>query len=314
MSLDSLVDDKTERLTTVPDALFRRTIRIQKKLFVETLALLNELDLTNGFISRTKANLTRNRIIVRKIATNLQKLGYNKSVGAFAKEFNEQAKLTKEVFEESIGEFKPSPLTSELLEVSKTKTVAALVGDSLNVPFNKPILDQLDSSVSSGASFTDTVAAISLLILGTDELDSLLLRHNKQIATDSFAIADREFTVNVANDLSVEWYLYTGGLISDSRDFCSARDGKYYHKTEVESWVTTTPGAGNPIPHGKNWQGRRKTTDKRTIFNYCGGWKCKHSLIPVSIAIVPKGVIERNIASGNFTPSPLEIEEFNLST
>ena len=313
MSLESLIDDKTERLTTVPDALFSRTVRIQKKLFNETLALLADLDTKNGFISRTKANLTKNRVIVRQIALNLQKLGYNKSAGEFAKEFNKQAKLTREVFDESIGDFKSTPLTEELLEVSKTKTVSALVGESLNVPFNKPILDELDSSVSSGASLTSTIAALSLIIIGTSEIDSLLTKYNKQVANDAFAIADREYTFNAAEDLKVEWYLYTGGTIAGTRDFCTVRDGQYYHKKEVQSWVTNKQGKGNPTPHGNKWQGRIKSTNSRTIFTNCGGYKCKHALIPVSIFVVPKNVIQRNIADKNFKPTQFEIDELGLA-
>lgn len=317
MSLDSIASAKTNRLTSVPNDLFGEVRGVQRQLYEEFLTLITELSSTNGFIDSTKGNLTKARTVLSKLVKSLKNTEYSKALRKFAKEFDKQAKLTGELFELSIGEFKASPLTDEILAISKSKMINTLVGTSLDIPIFAPILNQLDAAVSSGASLVDTRKQIKLLLEGgTDlagiEIDGKLLNYNKTIANDSFAIADREYTFNVSNDLGVEWYRYSGGTIADSRKFCIARNGDYFHRKEVESWVTTKSGRGNPNPHGNKWQGRIRGTDKRTIFSFCGGHNCKHSLLPVTAFVVPKSVLKRNVKSKNYKPTEFEIKELKL--
>ncbi len=113
-----------------------------------------------------------------------------------------------------------------------------------------------------------------------------LIEEMSQIAGQSFgmastvidtglAIVGRERINDVAQDLGLEWYRYIGGVIRTSRDFCVERDGGYYHKSEVEEWAD------------EDWDGKIPETDASTIFSYCGGYNCRHDLIPVHESSVP---------------------------
>ena len=89
-------------------------------------------------------------------------------------------------------------------------------------------------------------------------------------------MSDRAVTNTVAEQLGLNWYLYTGGLLDTTRPFCKARNGKYFRKEEVQSWATLG-----------DWAGRMAGTDEKTIFVTAGGYNCQHAILPVSEAAVP---------------------------
>jgi hypothetical protein len=113
-----------------------------------------------------------------------------------------------------------------------------------------------------------------------------LIAEMSGIAGNSFAVAStvidtglsiigRERINDVAQELGLEWYRYIGGVIRTTRDFCEERDGGYYHKSEIEEWA------------GEDWDGKIEGTDADNIFTYCGGYNCRHDLIPVDTDSVP---------------------------
>ena len=81
----------------------------------------------------------------------------------------------------------------------------------------------------------------------------------------------------------MKYYLYTGGLLKSTRPFCKERNGKFFKKEEVQSWGDLD-----------DWAGKMEGTNSKTIFQTAGGYNCQHSILPVSEAVVPKKVIERN--------------------
>jgi hypothetical protein len=86
----------------------------------------------------------------------------------------------------------------------------------------------------------------------------------------------------------LQFVVYSGGLIKDSREFCVERAGNYYHKREVELWAK------------EEWQGKRPDTTESTIFIYAGGFRCQHMIIYVSEFSVPNDVIERAKLAGYY--------------
>lgn len=89
------------------------------------------------------------------------------------------------------------------------------------------------------------------------------------IIDTGLSVVGRERIKDVAQDLGLENFTYIGGVIGTSRDFCIQRDGGTYTREEVESWAD------------EDWEGKIDGTDSETIFSYCGGYNCRHELIPV---------------------------------
>lgn len=294
MSIEEIIKQKLERLDSVPKGYASGIYDNQKEVMDSLLDSLEQLSRdSNGLIKKTQRNL----IIIEDITRDLEKI-FNKSdyftlTREFLNEFDSQAVITDKYFRATFGKFDENTFNLRALEKSKKLAFDALAGNAtITTHLYNPVRGILTDAVIAGDSYTKTVRAIRQLVQGgtiaSYELEGKLYRYSKQIAFDVFAFADRGYTNNIAEDLGVEWYVYRGGLVEDSREFCKARNGKYFHKKEVEAWGKL-----------KKWDGKIPATDEKTIFIYCGGYLCQHSLLPTSEALVPQDVIERNIKSGN---------------
>lgn len=291
-TLKEILAEKESRLDNVPDALLTEVQKAQKTMLGELSKLMDRLDTEDGKILLTKKNLGLIETIGSKLQEALMQGEYIGAVKDFAKQFPGQADLSNQYFKKVFGDdFEDEKIFQELVKNSQQQALKLLDTDAVQATFIEPLKDVLRSSVTTGSSFAQTVQTLTNFIQGTPELDGKLLKYVKQVSYDGFAIADRQYTKAVGEQLGIEWYRYSGGTISDTREFCKDRHGKYFHKKEIEKWGDI-----------KQWQGRRDGTNDSTIFAYAGGYNCKHSILPVSIEVVPKSDIDRNIKNGNYKP------------
>ena len=302
-SITGLIQDKQSRLETVPQRLAEQVSRAQMSIFADVLALLEQLERDeNGIILPSQKNIDLLNTIRPQLQRILIQSEYAQAVKSFSDEFDKQADLNAELYSQSV-DYVESQITTNLINTAKRSAMESLIGGALDSAFYNPVIDIINNSISTGSGFVETVKALRLAIVGGEAngtiTDGKLSRYVKQIASDAFAIADRTYNNQVSQELQLEFYAYVGGIIDDTRDFCKVRNGKYFHEKEVESWINGGGDhAGNPEPNVE-WQGQYRGTNDGTIFNLCGGYNCKHTLMPVSITGVPIDVIQRNLSSGN---------------
>lgn len=295
-----IIKEKNERLGAIPDEFVSNLDVVNKSIFEVVLTYLQKMKSEGENIVISKRNLVNVDLMIDDIKKSLMKGKYLQYVKDFVDEFDEQAKLNSDYFSTSFEKYEPTAIEKVILKKSQQDAMDMLVAQPMDQNFLTPVRAELERAVVSGASLTDTIKSMRELIEGTVDKPGKLLQYTKQVSNDSFALADRTYSHAIASDLDVEWYMYTGEIIADSREFCIQRDGKYFHKKEVEAWALL------------QWQGKMKGTNGQTIFITCGGYNCKHALIPVSISSVPISVIKRNMANGNFKPSEFEKEELGL--
>jgi hypothetical protein len=282
-TLKEIIQRKTQRLEEVPDKLISSVENSQKRIFDELIILVEQLETKDGAILLSDRNLMQVEIIVNKLTEVVFGSEYLEAVGSFAAEFNTQAEINKEYFEKILDdEFVDKALYDNILKASQKNAIELLSDAGINNAFFNPMKQVLNTSVTTGQSLGEAIKALRVFVEGSEEVDGVLLRHVKQVARDGVSFADRQYTNIIANDIGLEFYLYTGGTVKDTRDFCAARNGKYFHKSEIEKWASLS------------WQGKAQGTTPSTIFVYCGGYNCLHSLLPVSKSRVPKEVLERN--------------------
>lgn len=81
---------------------------------------------------------------------------------------------------------------------------------------------------------------------------------------DNYQRADRLAQDRFSSELGIQAWLYVGGLIDTSRDFCTQRNGKVFLADEIEAWKQVS------------FEGKPKTGYDPRID--CGGYKCRHTL------------------------------------
>jgi len=307
-SINDILKRKAARLSRIPEELYTNIERIQRDIYQDLLGMLADLSRTaEGKIRPTVANFRLAEKINRSLSKILGSGDYLSAVASFAAEFDKQKDLADQYFQKAFPAFEASKIADQVFLQSKRNAVELLTGATPKTGFLQAINTEIDKAISSGASIKDTVATIRRIAIGGEgpagaaPISGKLLQYAKQVASDAISVADRSYTFAIAEDLEAEWFLYAGDELPSSREFCIERHGNYYHKKEIEAWAAL------------DWAGKMKdSTNEQTIFVNAGGWNCQHSIMPVTIDTVPREVIMRNIASGNFVPSEFERAELGL--
>lgn len=301
MSLEEIILEKEQRLEDIPNAFLSSVDKLQKDILKTILKYVGQLEKVGDKIKVSAKNFEISAAIVEELKKIVVGEDYVKAVTSFAKQFDTQAEMSDAYFKQEFKGFQTSELADAVLQNAKTNAVAALIDTTPKTKFIEPLKQLLDQQISTGAGWGEMVDNITTYAIGDKDVDGKLLQYSKQIAHDTFAVADRTYTNAVATELDIEFYQYFGGIIRDSREFCKVRHGKFYHYKEIEAWGELG-----------DWAGKMPNTNSQTIFILAGGFNCRHSILPRSIFSVPRDVIKRNIANGNFKPTDKQKKALNL--
>jgi len=313
-TLSELIAEKTRRLTTVPDEYLTEVERAQKRLFPQIVEILRQLAVdSSGNIILNSSNLALAANVKELMQQILADSEYISAVRSYAAGMNEQVNVSNELFAKAFDGFKPAANAQALFRLTQANAVDLMVNAIGNQRFADVVRENIETAISSNAGFTETVRQLQTIVTGDEEVDGKLLQYNKQIAHDTFAIADRNYTSAVSEELEAEWFFYSGSEIETSRPFCSERHNKYYYYKEIELWGdgVKTPPLKLPDSSG-SWDGQIPGTNSKTIYSYAGGYNCRHSIIPVSVRRVPEAKVREAISKYGFEPDAATSDYFGL--
>lgn len=303
VTIAELIAKKTRRLTTVPDEFLTAVEKAQKKLLPDIIDLLRTLELdSSGNIILNSSNLGLASNTTEFVQEILASSDYTNAVRNYAAEMGSQKTLNNEIFAKSFDGFKPKSIADDLFKLNQRNAVDLLANNIGNERFADVIRENIETAISNNAGIKETIKQLQTIVTGDDEVDGKLLQYSKQIAHDTFAIADRNYTSAVSEELGAEWFFYSGSEIETTRPFCVKRHNQYFYYKEIENW---------PEDAG-DWAGRIPGTNSKTIYSYAGGYNCRHSIIPVSIRRVPKKVVLDAINKYGFEPTQLEADALGL--
>ncbi len=240
------------------------------KLSDQVIDLASDLSLDAKDRAKTLKELIK---LKKDIAdTIIQNVPYQLQVAEVIKGFEMLSELSNEYITMAIGDFKEKKeLYKAILESNIATTKDALLGAGIRENFGTAIQEVLKDNISGIGTRSELNKTLRKFIEGTEQEAAFLNRYIKQTTNDAVMTFNAEYIQTVADDLGVEYYLYAGTVIQDSRAFCTARSGRYFTTDQVKSWANL-----------KGWQGRMAGTNSNTIFIYRGGYNCRHQLWPVS--------------------------------
>lgn len=126
------------------------------------------------------------------------------------------------------------------------------------------LVNQAINQKMSLKDFQKTFKAVFVGIPG----QGMLERHWKTNSFDLYMRLDRTANLIYANELGLDWAIYSGTLEEDSRSFCIARVNKVFDRAGIEAWKDL------------EWQGKPKIG--YDPFTDCGGFNCRHHLSWIS--------------------------------
>jgi hypothetical protein len=298
-SFDKLVKDKIALFESVPEKLATAATKTQAEVWRNIRPILDDMDVSAaGNIEQTEGNIRRISLIADELKKVLAGTEYKEAVRSFLGSIDEGVQLTDEIARTFESGFQPNEIQKQLLQISKQNAINAFYGSGLDARFTQPFLEQLTANIAARAPLREAVNALETIVTGDGKADGKILANIKTTATTAQAVADRSYSAAVNDELGIEWYEYLGGEISTTRPFCEHREGKIFHKKEIEAWGDGQNSAGIRDIQDGTWAGRIDGTDSKSIFTFVGGWNCRHYLVPVPAGKVPDTVKARAKAEG----------------
>ena len=108
--------------------------------------------------------------------------------------------------------------------------------------------------------------SLQVFIEGTDKRLGNFEKHYKTLATDVYAQLNSYTGALYAEKLNMKYFIYNGGLIKTSRDFCVHKNGHVFSNEEAEDWVSDPDLKAIPDKESYNW-----VIDR-------GGYNCRHTI------------------------------------
>ena len=254
----------------------KSVLAVQSKLSNEIVALLSGLATDAGAILPTLENFALVAAIEERMWQLMNRAGYGKALADFTKALDANKVALDAVFARIVPNFNAATNVGNVVfqvtrrEAIKTMSIGAVQEQA------SQFSTIMNEAISTSSNYRGLVNSIRDNIAGTDEFKGRLESYAGTYARDSFSISERSYATAVANEYGVDWFIYLGGEIEDTREFCLERDGLIFHRTEIEAWADL------------DWQGKNRATTESTIFNLCGGYNCIHTLVPVSVEDVPE--------------------------
>lgn len=260
------IDRKLDEIVKYFERHFRGKVRSQIRR--EINFFLDELDFTDrGAAERLKRHRAINRFrieLARKLGNGSLNEGQEEVIAAY-KELVAIANQYFSILSSSYDKKLYTELYKDSLEILKT----ALSGQGFSTDLAGKVTAKLAEWNMQGVSKTALKREVSEYLAANNELT----RYADQVASDTLYTMTRIYQNRIAEDLSVEYWLYAGTLISTSRSFCKSKTGRAFKTEEVKAWAA------------QKWSGKIADTNEKNIFERLGGYGCRHTLRPISKAV-----------------------------
>lgn len=145
------------------------------------------------------------------------------------------------------------------------------------------VKNYIAKSVTGQIDSKEFITGLQKLIKG-DEGPGALEKQYQRYAYDLYQQYDRAYNSSLADEFDMKYFIYQGGLIDESRDFCVAHNNKVWSREEAAEWVSWTPAKGeypagykikqkDPYAHPSymDYPGYTPLVD-------AGGYNCRHSI------------------------------------
>ncbi|MEK0325721.1 MAG: hypothetical protein QQN63_08455 [Nitrosopumilus sp.] len=279
----SLLDKSEDTFTDSVPAL-------QKKIFARVQVLLAELDKRRGRIRATGANLRKINRIKRDIRAIILSDKYLKDVDKFTKSFDAATELQTAFFTTLKSDFTQPKFINTLRDVSIANTKEALTASGIQSNIVDKAADIIRTNIADSNSFSNLTDEMRIFLTKTEESVGALQRHTSQIVTDSLNTYAREYSQVVSENLDIDWFLYVGSLVEDSRDFCKALvKKKFIHRSEFAQITKGNIDVDNDGDTEKvSLQGVKPQTNASNFITFAGGFNCNHLVAPINEEFVPR--------------------------
>ena len=273
-------------------ALMRKNISIAEKNLYDqiTKKILDNLDLDGDLINSNGRNLNL-ASEVDSIYKEFNRKDYTNILKQFSKDLSKVASLNTDYFKAAIDDTAPKRFDSVSKEVKAfmSKRIGLNAKDEIvkggyldRLVTDESLKNKIKKSIIKGVTNRQPVEALikqlQTTIVGNPDIDGGLVKHFSQNMHDTYNQFDRTTSKIFAEKLDLRFFIYQGGKIQSSRQFCINHDNKCYTVQEAEKWKSLIGTKNGPIAD---------KDDYNPLID-CGGYNCRHSLDFISNSLAKK--------------------------
>lgn len=288
--LKELADEKTSLIESERSSLQELVVKAQSKLFAQLYGDLLEVLMTEGGkLTNTNANINSTSAVDRRFKefegemANLADAvvsGYNK---VFAHHLTYYRKFDAKALRSMESDMRKAMMKRIGLagtKVERNGFIDSMISDKTVA---RQVKQYVLSAVMNGESLSKFNTGLSTIIKGTDKVSGAIDAHFRTYVYDTYSQFDRESGNQFSVALDLNYAIYAGGLVDDSRPFCVERNGKVFTREEVRKFGTPQDKFGGYSNKKKGeFQGKNKNyIPERDM----GGYNCGHTYNWVSYEI-----------------------------
>ena len=281
--------------------------KLQRKMYDELIdKLLPQLKTENGRLVRTSENFA----IINRQLDELNKNFAAQFTTPMIKKFAEKMLKTFEMTDDfymagynvSARAFDAMQEQSKWIyeRVGITKQGGIITGGYLDKLKDMPevqtkVRNYIVSNVTSTAGLQDFQKGMKEIIQGTKEVPGAVTRYFNQYTSDIYNQADSAMNNVYAEAMELEYFVYFGTIMEDSRCFCIKRAGRVFHKSDADNWINDKSLI----------KGYRDGKYPYSPLIDRGGFNCRHSIAYISKQMAEyKGYNKADAAAVVSAPCP----------
>ena len=252
-------------INKVPDDFLSAIEQVQNRIYRDLQSAVKELDVKGNALQNSSFNIRAAARLRDQIRLWLRDYGYYEQITAFGKQYRKVIDLAGEHFGALKLDDTFAKRDLEVLSKIKADDLGFLRGrdkDIINATYNEFV-----NAIYGKRDWRDLQKKLDELLTDTKTARGLLKKYTGTYANTAFASFDRKVMNIKANELGLEWFLYSGSGINDSRDFCRQRAGKAFTREQIAGWESL------------KWKGK---ISRGSVFISLGGYNCRHSLTPIT--------------------------------
>ncbi len=267
----------------------------QKKIYDEVITLAKDLDLdAQGKVRQSIANLKRLTEIKARLAALSKDKEWVAGISGFAKYFGILQQQQNAYFSDHFPSHTLTKSAKEkhalMKQLAVQNTMEALMGSGLKANVTDKLNDILLRAVTTNARFADLQEELRTHLLGKDGSQGAFSRYATTYATTALSQFTGQNNKLLTDDLDCEWFMYTGSNKETTREFCRELTAKkFIHRSEIPTILTGRIDDYQCAIYDKTGlpYGMIEGTTADNFQCNCGGWNCRHQLVPVADAVVP---------------------------
>ncbi len=268
---------------------------IEKRIYEKLIPLIKELDIRNGRIVNSAANLRIIGQLKIQIESAVLNSKYLQEVQAFVDAFNALATLQNKYFKEFESDFKnPSAFSKQILKMAKDAAAISLTESGIDANITSKLQEIIRQAITSGGQFQNLLFEVQEFVLGTQSGNpGRLSAYAKTYTIDALNTFSAEYNNSIAADLGFQWYEYVGSLRETSRELCILlTEKRYVHISEFPDIIKGEIN-GVQVALDKTTglpKGMKAGTTVDNLISRRGGWRCNHQFYPVHKSLVPLAI------------------------